>query len=52
VRVVAFKCSEEFGFDTESLREVQLNANEFYELLATWRERFTVDWSAAPKVQR
>lgn len=50
VRLVAFKAQHSDLFDRNTLCEVVLGADEFYGILAQWRDAFLSDWNAMPKL--
>lgn len=43
VRVVAFRATMGYRFDTSSLRDVFLPESEFYRILETWRSEFMLE---------
>lgn len=52
VRLIGFRCDEGFGHDPSTLRDIWLEAGQFYAVLDEWRRRFEADWVAAPKEPR
>ncbi len=50
VWVVAFRYLDEVHeIDPDSVRDVWLDAAEYYQLLETWRDVFDTEWLAAPE---
>jgi len=49
VRLIAFKSTAD-SFHPTHLREVWLPQAEFYGILQGWDERFSNEWTHAPKV--
>jgi hypothetical protein len=50
VRLIAYVNTPDYLYDPETLREVWLSSDDFYEVLQNWRDRFEAKWRAAPKV--
>jgi hypothetical protein len=48
VRLVAFQ-REDYSYIPESLRDLWLPADDFYDVLKEWRVRFEAEWEALPK---
>ena len=49
VRLIAFKSSEGYHHDPKMLRDIWLEADEYYKILQRWRAAFEAEWVAAPK---
>jgi len=50
VRLVAFKSVAGGSYDPATLRDVRLESDDFYGLLANWHSTFEKDWASSPKV--
>jgi hypothetical protein len=51
VRLIAFTSNEEgYHHNPSTLRDLWLEADEFYGILQQWREAFKKAWAAAPKI--
>lgn len=50
VRLIAFKTSPGYYHDPSTLRDVWLEAEEFYQILKAWHAAFASEWQAAPKI--
>jgi len=50
VRLIAFQSTEGFSINTDSLREVWLPTDDFYEILQRWHDSFMNEWKSLPKV--
>jgi hypothetical protein len=50
VRIVGFKSSDGYHHDPDTLMDIWLDANNFYDILDRWRVGFEAEWIAAPKV--
>lgn len=49
VRLIGFKCGEDYHHDARSLSDMWLEADEFYQVLQNWHDAFEAEWLAAPK---
>jgi hypothetical protein len=49
VRLIAFASSHDGLYDPDTLRDVWLSSDDFYEILGQWRDRFKAEWEAHPK---
>jgi hypothetical protein len=50
VRLIAFKRKEGYIHDPDSLSDMWLPANDFYEILQRWHDLFEAEWAAAKKI--
>ena len=50
VRLIGFKSVESFVPDSDTLRDLWLSADDFYDILRQWLAAFEIEWNAAPKV--
>jgi hypothetical protein len=51
VRLIAFKsCEDGYDHDPITIRDLWLNANDFYHTLERWRNGFEAAWASAPKM--
>jgi hypothetical protein len=50
VRLIAFKCKEGYRHDPDTLSDLWLPADDFYQTLQHWRDAFEAEWAAAKKV--
>lgn len=50
VRLIGFRRCEGQVHDPSTLRDVWLEADDFYDVLDRWRVAFETEWSALPKV--
>jgi Immunity protein 42 len=50
VRLIAFRCGPDGCHDSSTLSDLWIASDEFYALLRRWRDSFTEDWAALPKV--
>ena len=50
VRLVAFKAATDSLFDSNTLREVVIKADDFYTILEQWHEQFLTEWTALPQL--
>jgi hypothetical protein len=51
VRLIAFKSKEEgYHHDPNTLKDMWLKADEFYDVLQRWRDEFEKVWAGAPKI--
>lgn len=49
IRLIAFKCREEFPFDSATLSDVLLAAHDFYGVLQKWHDAFHEEWASMQK---
>jgi hypothetical protein len=49
VRVIAFRCRENFLHDPATLSDVWLSADGFYNVLQQWHDAFEAEWESLPK---
>jgi len=45
VRVIGFRQASGYVHDPETLREIILQGERFYDILRTWRHKFEAEWS-------
>ncbi len=50
VRVIGFQCDQGGHLISSSLRDINMKANEFYELLERWSCSIRSEWKSLPKV--
>ena len=50
VRLIAYVSTPNYLHDPETLRDVSLNSEDFYEILQNWRDLFENEWKEAPKM--
>lgn len=50
VRLIAFRTTNDGLHDPETIRDVWVDANEFYNTLRQWRDDFLAEWVNSPKV--
>ena len=51
VRLIAFKCGEDWLHDPLTLRDVWIPADRYYQILCDWCDAFQHEWAALPKKQ-
>jgi hypothetical protein len=49
VRVIAFKRTDGYRYDSNTLSDVWLSADAFYDVLRQWRDGFRLEWSLATR---
>ena len=49
VRLVAFTSAESFHYDSGTLNEVWISAEEYYSILQKWHDAFQSEWETLPK---
>lgn len=49
VRLIAFHCMQNGLHDPESLRDLTVSSDEFYDVLQVWRDAFRAEWMDLPK---
>jgi hypothetical protein len=49
VRLIAFKSDEGYSHDPNTLSDIWLPADGFYNILREWRDAFEAEWVSAPK---
>jgi len=50
VRLIAFKRGPDGRHDSSTLSDLWIASDEFYAVLRRWRDSFTEEWAALPKV--
>jgi hypothetical protein len=50
VRLIAFKRGPDGRHDSSTLNDLWIASDEFYAVLRRWRDSFTEEWAALPKV--
>jgi hypothetical protein len=49
VRLIAFKCGEDWLHDPQTLRDVSISADDYYQILRQWRDASEIELAALPK---
>ena len=49
VRLIAFKSDKGYRHDPNTLSDIWLPADDFYNILRKWHDAFEVEWASAPK---
>jgi hypothetical protein len=49
IRLIGFKCTDNHYPESASIRDVRMKADEFYEILSSWKETFLAAWATFPK---
>jgi hypothetical protein len=49
VRLIAFQSDEGYGYESGTLRDVWIAADDFYDTLQRWHDAFEEEWAALPK---
>ena len=47
VRLIAFKSDQEYSYDPDTLSEVWMPSETFYQILQKWRDLFEAEWNNA-----
>jgi hypothetical protein len=50
VRLIGFKCSDDYHHTPGTLSEYWLDADTYYAVLEQWRDAFLAEWSSAQKI--